>query len=77
LAIERRLDDTRLILALNPGDEPADLEVTVDDVGTGWLAPIALPGIDDLEAVVVTDGRARIAVPARSGRLLRVALDAA
>jgi neopullulanase len=77
MAIERRLDDTRLILALNPGDEPADLEVTVDDVGTGWLAPIALPGIDDLEAVVVTDGRARIAVPARSGRLLRVALDAA
>ncbi len=77
MAIERRLDDGRLILALNPGDGAMDLQVTVDDVGSGWLAPVALPGGEGGDAVVVTDGRAWIPLPPRTGRVLRVAPDAA
>ena len=73
MAIERRLDDARLILACNPGDVSVDLQVTVDDVGPGWLTPIALPGDEGGDAVVVTDGRARIPLPPRTARVLRVA----
>ena len=73
MAIERRLDDARIVLAMNPGTEPIDLEVAVEDVGSGWLAPVAVAGIDAGAAVAVTDGRARIPIPARQGRVLRVA----
>jgi glycosidase len=76
IAIERRLDDDRLLVALNPGDGPFDLEVAIEGVAHGWLAPIALPGEAVAEPVVVTDGRAVIGIPARTGRLFRVAHDA-
>ena len=45
MAIERRLDDDRLILALNPGRRSRrSSQVTVDDVGPGWLEPVSLAG---------------------------------
>ena len=77
MAIERRLDDERLILALNPGEHATELEVTVEDVEAGWLSTVALPGGELLEAVQVSRSRAHVPIPARTGRLLRVARDPA
>ena len=74
MAIERRLDEARLILALNPGDGEMALEVAVEGVGAGRLEPVGLDGGPDAGvAVDVVDGRARIPLPARTGRVLRVA----
>jgi neopullulanase len=73
MALERRLDDSRLILALNPGEGEADLEVAVEGVADGRLEPIELAGVDAGPLGEVRDGRARIGLPARTGRVLRVA----
>jgi neopullulanase len=77
IAIERRLDDDRLVVALNAGDDRFDLEVAIEGVARGWLAPIALPGEAEAEPVVVTDARGVVPIPARTGQLFRVAADAA
>jgi cyclomaltodextrinase len=76
IAIERRLDDDRVVVAINAGDHVFELEVAIDGVMRGWLAPIALPGEAEPRPVVVTDGRATVPIPARTGRLLRVTPDA-
>jgi cyclomaltodextrinase / maltogenic alpha-amylase / neopullulanase len=73
MALERRLDDARLILALNPGEDEMPLDVAIEGVGAGRLEPVELPGIDAGGAVDVADGRARIPVPAKAGRVMRVA----
>jgi neopullulanase len=73
MAIERRLDEGRLILAMNAGDDEMDLEVVVEGMGEGRLEPVELPGVDAGAAVDVRGGRARIPLPARTGRVLRVA----
>ena len=73
MAIERRLDDARLILALNAGDGETELEVFVEGIGEGRLEPIELGGVEVGAEVEVRDGRARIPLAARTGRLLRVA----
>ena len=76
IAIERRLDDDRIIVALNPGVVDSDLEVAVEDVEHGWLSLVELPGSDGLGPIVVTGSSAQVPIPARSARLLRVARDA-
>ena len=76
IAIERRLDDDRIIVALNPGVDDRDLEVAVEDVEHGWLSLVELPGSDGLGPIVVTGSSAQVPLPARSARLLRVARDA-
>lgn len=73
MAIERRLDDARLIVALNPGDGVMTLDVEVEGFGAGRLEPVGLAGDGAVEPVEVTDGHARVALPARTGRVLRVA----
>jgi neopullulanase len=77
IAIERRLDDDRLIVAINAGADPVDLEVAVEDVEHGWLSHVELPGSDGLEPIVVTGSSAQVPIAARSGRVLGVAHDVA
>jgi hypothetical protein len=73
MALERRLDDARLILALNPGESEMLLDVAIEGVASGRLEPVELPGVDAGGAVDVSDGRARIPLLARAGRVMRVA----
>jgi glycosidase len=73
MAIERRLDDSRLILAMNAGDGETQLDVAVEGIGEGRLLAVELAGIDAGGEVTVRDGRARIHLSARTARLLRVA----
>jgi neopullulanase len=74
VAIERRLAATRLIVAVNAGDEEVPLDLALEGLGRGRLEPVALDG-DDADAAQVADvadDRVRVTVPARSGRVYRV-----
>jgi neopullulanase len=77
MALERRLDADRLIVAVNPGDTGIDLDVTIEGVERGRLVRIALPGVAadraDLASVDIADGHATLAIPARTGLVYRVA----
>jgi len=73
MALERRLDDARVILALNPGEDEASLDVAVESVSIGQLAPVEIVGLDAGGPVDVVDGRATLRIPARTARVLRVA----
>ncbi|HEX7346895.1 MAG TPA: alpha-amylase family glycosyl hydrolase, partial [Candidatus Limnocylindrales bacterium] len=75
MAIERRLNDARLILAMNAGDGEMELELVVEGIGEGRLQPVELAGVNPGSEVDVRDGRARIPVPPRTGRVLRVAMS--
>lgn len=79
MAIERHLDSARLVLALNPGDGPTELDVTLDGVGSGRLEPVLStePGGAAPGRTAIVEGRARIAIPQRCAMALRVAVDAA
>jgi neopullulanase len=77
MALERRLDRTRIVLALNPGDEPAELPVTLDGLGAGRLEPVSLPGGTPASPVGIVDGRAGIPLRRRSGVVFRVAAGGA
>jgi glycosidase len=74
VAIERRLAATRLIVAVNAGDEEVPLDLALEGLGRGRLEPVALDGDDAGAAQVadVADDRVRVTVPARSGRVYRV-----
>lgn len=79
MAIERRLDDARLVLALNPGGGSTELEVVLEGVPSGRLEPVlstetsgASPG-----PVAIVDGKARLAIPQRGAVAMRVAASAA
>jgi neopullulanase len=78
MAIERRLDPARVVLALNPGDGPLELPVTLDGIGAGRLEPIPLDGTGDgpPAAVELTDGLGRIPLPPRTGSVFRVVTTA-
>jgi cyclomaltodextrinase / maltogenic alpha-amylase / neopullulanase len=78
MAIERRLDAARLVLALNPGDGPTELDVTLDGLGAGRLEPIRFGATADADAASlgITDGRTRIPLPGRTALAYRVAGDA-
>jgi neopullulanase len=72
VAFERRLGEERLLVALNAGESPAVVEAELPDADGRTLAdvplpwPVAGPG----GSPTVVDGRAAIALAARSGRLL-------
>jgi neopullulanase len=72
MALERRLDATRIVLAVNPGDEPVELPITLDDVGAGRLEPVPLPGEIGPPAMGIADGRSGIPLAARSAAVFRV-----
>jgi len=75
VAIERRLDATRLVVALNAGDEPVRLELALPDERDGTvLRPIPLAGADGTASeaeAVVRDGTASLELGPRSGSILR------
>jgi cyclomaltodextrinase len=72
IAFERHLDGTRLVVAINAGEEPASLSVTLPGA-TGRLATIPLPGDERGTEHALTDGTTTLELPARTGRLLRLA----
>ena len=75
LAFERRLDGGRLVVAVNAGTETIELDAALEGVVGGRLDLVDLDGVADagaMRSVEVTDGAARIAVPPRSGLVLRL-----
>ena len=72
IAIERRLDDDRLVVAVNAGIEPIALTVSLSDVGRARLVPIDVAGATASTTTDVDAGRGTLAVPARTGGVWRV-----
>jgi neopullulanase len=77
IALERRLDAARLVVAVNAGDDPIDLEVRFDELDAGRLEPVPFvtvqaPNDAASPAVPIVAGRAGIPIPARTGIVLRV-----
>jgi len=76
IAFERRLETRHMVVALNPGTDAVVLDVTLDGVAAGRLDVVDLEGDGGTAAAVgpfdVTDAAARIAVPSRTGLVLRV-----
>jgi cyclomaltodextrinase / maltogenic alpha-amylase / neopullulanase len=74
VAYERRLDDTRLVVAVNAGDDPARLDLRLDEADGRRLAPTRLPGgfgaVGD--GLVVFSGVASVELGPRSGSILRI-----
>lgn len=75
LAIERRLDGDRLVIAVNAGNDAVALEVTLPDIDTAQLRPVALDGTTGAEPAAVVGGRARLVVASRTGGVWRVVTD--
>ncbi len=75
VAIERRLGETRLVVAVNAADDPARLELHLDGVGDGArldrIAPGAATAADGWS--VEPEGASAIALGPRSGSVLRLA----
>ena len=79
IAIERRLGQDRLVVAVNAGAEPLDIGVVIDGGATGRLEPVALDGWDATPVPrpsSIVDGRASLAMTARSGGVWRVVASA-
>ncbi len=74
VAVERRLGDTRLVVAVNASDAPARLDLHLDGVGDGArldrIAPDASTGTEAWSAE--PEGAAVIALGPRSGSVLRI-----
>ena len=65
--------ESAFVVALNAGVDPASLTIDAPDFEGSALGGVPLPGDPTPGgAVQVVDGRATIAIPARSGRLLRM-----
>lgn len=80
MAIERRLEADRLVVALNPGDAALELDVTIDGVERGRLVriPLAGDGVEEGSAFAEIAGdRARIPLQPRAGAVFRVAVGEA
>ena len=75
VAIERRLGETRLVVAVNAADDPARLELRLDGAGDGArlerIAPGATTGADAWS--VEPEGVSAIALGPRSGSVFRLA----
>jgi hypothetical protein len=73
-AYERRLDGTRLVIALNAGTSDARLGIEVPDAVDGHrLVPIGLPGWPGQTTEIGRHGRTELALAARSGGVWRLA----
>jgi neopullulanase len=77
VAIERRLDAESLVVVVNAGDEPAELDLALSAPVAGRLHPVPLDGANgtdtDPTPVDIAGGRARMLLDRRAGRVLRVA----
>ncbi len=81
MAFERRLGEERLIVAIHPGTDPMTLEVAVPGVEAGSLESVELEGADTRATgggdgwgtePRIVDGRARLELAPRTGRVVRV-----
>lgn len=75
LVFERRLDGRALVVAVNPGTDAIVLDATLAGVAHGRLDVVDVDGAPVETAggsVEVTDGTARLAVPPRTGLVLRL-----
>jgi hypothetical protein len=61
-------------VAVNPGDEPARLDIRLEALvtGTGHLEQIDLAGLGGITASAIEDGRATLELPAHCGSVLRI-----
>jgi neopullulanase len=75
LAIERRLDGDRLVIAVNAGVDAASLELTLSDIDAAQLRPVVLDGTTRVEPAAVIGGRTRLIVAPRTGGVWRVGVD--
>jgi cyclomaltodextrinase len=64
-------DAATFVVCLNAGADPARLVVDLRGLAGGALAAVALPGVEGGAPVPVTDGRAEIEIPGRSGIVLK------
>jgi cyclomaltodextrinase / maltogenic alpha-amylase / neopullulanase len=71
VAIERRGDGARFVLATNAGDGPVDLAIALDGADHATLRPVDL-GDGLVESVGVDGGRAQVRLRPRSGALFAV-----
>jgi glycosidase len=74
IAFERRLDDARLVVVVNPGTEPVTLELSLLDGGSRRLTTIELEGAGSTGHRVdtpIVDARATVVLPPRTGQVLR------
>ena len=74
VAFERGEDASHFVVAINPGDEPARLDIRLEGFvgGTGRLEQIGLAGLGGITASAIEDGRATLELPARSASVLRI-----
>ncbi len=74
VAVERQLDGSRLLVAINAGVGPATLAIDLPDAADGHhLEPVPLPGWRNDTVAIEQGGHARIDLPARSGGVWRLA----
>ena len=74
LALERRLEDAVLVVAVNAGTDPQSLSIELDVPDGARLEPVALEGWAGQSgaAVAVADRRAVLELPARRATVFRV-----
>jgi cyclomaltodextrinase len=74
LAFERRMDERRLVVAINAGTEAVTLEATLDGVSRARLEAVDLDGgsVAAIGTVEIDAGVARLLVPPRTGHVLRL-----
>ena len=74
MAFERRLDGTRLIVAVNAGEDPARLDLRLDEADGRRLAPVELAGGFGAVggALAVSGGVASVELGPRCGSILRM-----
>jgi cyclomaltodextrinase len=75
LAIERRLDGDRLVVAVNAGIGTVSMDVTLPDIGAARMEPVRFEDGTWGEPVPIAEGRGRLLVAPRSGRVWRVVED--
>jgi neopullulanase len=71
VAIERRLDSRRVLVALNAGDSEGRLRVDLEGLDPSTLQPIELPGWEPATVRQGTDGAPEVSLPARSAAIWR------
>jgi len=75
IAVERGSGEARFVVAVNAGEGPATLPVTLAEDATGpanALVPVAVPGLADPAAVALVGPHATVELSARNGTVFRV-----
>jgi cyclomaltodextrinase / maltogenic alpha-amylase / neopullulanase len=75
LAIERRVGDDAVVVAVNAGSDAVDLDVMIDGASSGHLVSVRLDGVEAMSESVIGGARARLSVPPRIGGVWRIVPD--